>query len=218
VVGVILTGSLNDGTAGLLAVKRRGGIAVVQDPKDALYPSMPESAIEYVSVDHIVPLSELAPLLKRLVHEKAEDEVVYPVSEDMTNEVRIAAMEKNITNENGLIGTPSAYSCPECGGVLWEIHDGNLLRFRCRVGHAFTPETMLAQQDETLEEALWVALKTLEESASLTQRMLKQANQRGHNWLVQHLEGKLQKTEQHIELLKSVLQKNEGSTSTEASA
>jgi two-component system chemotaxis response regulator CheB len=77
---------------------------------------------------------------------------------------------------------------------------------------------MLAQQDETLEEALWVALKTLEESASLTQRMLKQANQRGHNWLVHHLEGKLQKTEQHIELLKSVLQKNEASTSTEASA
>jgi two-component system, chemotaxis family, protein-glutamate methylesterase/glutaminase len=217
VIGVILTGSLNDGTAGLLGVKRRGGIAVVQDPTDALYSSMPQSAIEYVAVDYIVPLSEIASLLKRLVDEQAADEAAYLVPKDMINEVEMAAMNKDILNEREHIGTPSVFSCPECGGVLWEIQDGTLLRFRCRVGHAYTIETMLAQQDEAIEEALWVALKTLEENASLTHRMLQHAHQRGHSWFVQNLEDKLQQTEQHIRTLMNVLQKNGEVALTETS-
>jgi two-component system chemotaxis response regulator CheB len=169
---------------------------------------MLESAIEYVAVDYIVPLSEVAAVLKRLVDEQAADEAAYPVPKDMTNEVEMAAMNKNILNEHEHIGTPSVFSCPECGGVLWEIQDGTLLRFRCRVGHAYTPETMLAQQDEELEDALWTALKTLEESASLTHRMLQHAQQRGHSWLEHNLEDKLQRTERHIRTLMNVLQKN----------
>jgi two-component system, chemotaxis family, protein-glutamate methylesterase/glutaminase len=215
VIGVILTGALDDGTAGLLAVKRRGGIAVVQDPKDALYPSMPQNAIEYVDVDHIVPLSQIASLLKRLVDEKIAAEAGYPVPQDMNNEVSAAAMDRNASNEHDHIGIPSVYSCPECGGVLWEIQDHSLLRFRCRVGHAFTSETMQAQQDEALEEALWTALKTLEESASLTQRMLQQAYQRGHEQLGRRLEEKLHRTERRIAALMSVFQKKEEDISSE---
>jgi two-component system chemotaxis response regulator CheB len=218
VIGVILTGALDDGTAGLLAVKRRGGITVVQDPTDALYPGMPESAIAYVTVDYIVPLSEVAPVLKRLVYEQATDEAAYPVPKDVTNEVKLAAMDKNILNEHEHVGTPSVFSCPGCGGVLWEIQDDNLLRFRCRVGHAYTAETMLAQQDETLEDALWVALKTLEESASLTHRMLQQAHQQEHEWLARNLEDKLRRNEQHIRTLMNVLQKNGKSIPIDTSA
>jgi two-component system chemotaxis response regulator CheB len=218
VIGVILTGSLNDGTAGLLAVKRRGGIAVVQEPTDALYSSMPQSAIDYVAVDAIVPLSEIAAVLKRLVDEPAADEAAYPVPKEMTNEVELAAMKKDILNEQEHVGTPSVFSCPECGGVLWEIQDGTLLRFRCRVGHAFTPETVLAQQEETLEEALWVALKTLEENASLTQRMLHQAQQRGHSWLARNLEDTLRRKEQHIRTLMQVLQKHDAPMLRETAA
>jgi two-component system, chemotaxis family, protein-glutamate methylesterase/glutaminase len=218
VIGIILTGALDDGTAGLLAVKRRGGIAVVQDPEDALYPSMPQNAIEYVAVDYIVPLSQIASLLKRLVDEKTPDEAAYPVPPDMNNEVSAVAMDKNASSENEHIGLPSVYSCPECGGVLWEIQDNNLLRFRCRVGHAFTSETMLAQQDETLEEALWATLKTLEESASLTQRMIQQAYQRGHERLGRSLEEKLRQTEQRIAVLMNVFHKKEEDAATEASA
>ncbi len=99
VIGVILTGALDDGTAGLLAVKRRGGIAVVQDPEDALYPSMPQNAIEYVDVDHIVPLSQMALLLKRLVDEKTAEEAVYPVPQDMNNEVSSVAMGRSASKE-----------------------------------------------------------------------------------------------------------------------
>jgi two-component system chemotaxis response regulator CheB len=218
VIGVILTGTLNDGTAGLLAVKRRGGKAVVQDPTDAPYAGMPQSAINYVAVDYTVPLSEIAAVLSRLVDEPAADETASPVPKEMTNEVELAAMNKESFNESDHIGTPSVYSCPECGGVMWEIDDGTLLRFRCRVGHALTLETMLAQQDEALEEALWTALKTLEERASLTQRMLQQAQQRGQRWLVQNSEDTLQRTEQHIRTLMSVLQKNGESIPTEMAA
>ncbi len=209
VIGVILTGALDDGTAGLLAVKRHGGTAVVQDPKDALYPSMPQNAIEYVDVDYIVPLSQMAALLKRLVDETTADEAMYPVPQDMNNEVSAAAMSRNASNEHEHIGIPSVYSCPECGGVLWEIQDNGLLRFRCRVGHAFTSETMLAQQDEALEEALWTALKTLEEHASLTQRMLKHAYQRGHERLAHTLEEKLRQTERRIAVLMGAFKKKE---------
>jgi two-component system chemotaxis response regulator CheB len=218
VIGVILTGALNDGTAGLLAVKQRGGRAVVQDPTDALYPSMPKSAIHYVAVDAIVPLSEIAAVLNRLVDEPAADEAAYPVPKEMTHEVEMAAMEKNIVNEQNHVGTPSVFSCPECGGVVWEIQDGTLVRFRCRVGHAFTAETILAQQEEALEEALWTALKTLEESASLTQRMLQQAQQRGQSWLAHHLADKMQRTEQHIRTLMTVLQNNGERLPTETDA
>jgi two-component system, chemotaxis family, protein-glutamate methylesterase/glutaminase len=209
VIGVILTGSLNDGTAGLRAVKQCGGIAVVQDPKDALFPDMPESAIEYVTVDYIVPLSEVAALLSRLVYEQALEDPPNDVPVEMATEVAIAAMEKNVISEERSLGTPSVYACPQCGSTLWEIHDGNLLRFRCRVGHAYTLETMLAQQDETLEEVLWRALKTLEEQASLTQRMIEQAHQHGPEQLVPHFEEKLQQTRQRLNLLKEGLQENE---------
>ena len=215
VIGVILTGALDDGTAGLLAVKRRGGIAVVQDPEDALYPSMPQNAIDYVDVDYTIPLSQIAPLLKHLVDEKTPDEATYPVPPDMNNEVSVVAMNRNASNEHDHIGIPSVYSCPECGGVLWEIQDHSLLRFRCRVGHAFTLETMLAQQEETLEEALWTALKTLEESASLTQRMIQQAYQRGHERSGHSLEEKLYQTERRIAALMSVFQKKEEDIPTE---
>lgn len=211
VIGVILTGSLNDGTAGLRAVKQCGGIAVVQDPKDALFPDMPESAIEYGTVDYSVPLSEVAALLSRLVYEQALEDRSNDVLVDMATEVAIAAMEKNVINEERSLGTPSVYACLQCGSTLWEIHDGNLLRFRCRVGHAYTLETMLAQQDEMLEEVLWRALKTLEEQASLTQRMIEQAYRHGDEQLVPHFEEKLQQTRQRLNLLKEVLQENEES-------
>jgi two-component system chemotaxis response regulator CheB len=173
---------------------------------------MPQSAIDYVAVDYIVPLSEVAAVLKRLVDEQAADEAAYPVPKEMTNEVELAAMKKDILNEHEHIGTPSVFSCPECGGVLWEIQDGALLRFRCRVGHAYTTETVLAQQDEAIEDALWTALKTLEESASLTHRLLHQAHQRGHSWFVHNLEDKLQRTERHIRTLMHVLQKPDAPT------
>ncbi len=218
VVGVILSGALDDGTAGLLAVKRRGGIAVVQDPKDALYPGMPQSALKHVEVDYRVPLSDIGDLLKRLVHEQAEEEGAYPVAEDMEMETRIAEMDMNALNSDKHVGTPSAFSCPECGGVLWELHDGELIRFCCRVGHAFSIDSILAAQSEQVEEALWGALKSSEESTTLSRRMIRKAHQTGQEWSARNLTEKLEEAERHAAVIKQLLMKGETTLTADAIA
>ncbi len=156
-VGVILSGALDDGTAGLLAIKRRGGVAIIQDPDEALYPSMPHSAQAHVAVDYSLPVAEIGPLLDRLAREISpepepeggtKEEGGYPMSDNLEKEVKTFELDVNEMTADEQAGKPSVFSCPECGGVLWEIQDGDLLRFRCRVGHAYSIESVLAGQDE----------------------------------------------------------------------
>jgi two-component system, chemotaxis family, protein-glutamate methylesterase/glutaminase len=208
VVGVVLTGSLDDGTAGLLAIKRLGGVAIVQDPDEALYPSMPFSALEHVAVDYKLPVSAIGPLLVTLTREPMDKEGDYFVPEDMEIEVKMAEMDISTLDGNMKVGTPSVFSCPECGGVLWEIRDGDLVRFRCRVGHAYSIESMMAAQSEGVEEALWAALKTLEESVNLSRRLEDKARKRGQDWLAQRFKEKLQDAEQRAKVIQSVLFKD----------
>ena len=218
VVGVVLTGSLDDGTAGLLAIKRLGGVAIVQDPEDALYPSMPLNALRHVNVDYKLPVSEIGPLITHLAYEPVDKEGAYHVPEEMEIEMRIAEMNMNALNNGEHAGTPSVFSCPECGGVLWEIKDGELARFRCRVGHAYSIESMMAAQSERVEEALWAALKTLEESVSLSRRLADQARERGQDWLAQRFEEKLQDAQQRAEMIRSALFKDKTLPSADMAA
>lgn len=217
VVGVILTGALDDGTAGLWAVKQRGGVAIVQDPDDALYPSMPGSALAHVQVDYRLPLTEIGATLIQLAKQPAPEEGAYPVPEDMEQEVQYTEMQDGDTlASNERIGAPSAFSCPECGGVLWELHNGELLRFRCRVGHAFSAESALAAQTEQLEAALWTALKTLEESASLSQRMAQRARDRGQERLARRFDQQRRDAEQRAITIRQVLSKDEPDSASAA--
>jgi two-component system chemotaxis response regulator CheB len=210
VIGVILTGALDDGTAGLVAVKKRGGTAIVQDPRDALYPAMPASAMEHVRADFILPLSDIARQLTLTVHEAVSVHNPGPTrDDDMLLEVRMAELEPQALQEDDRPGDPSPYSCPDCGGVLWEIEDGNLVRYRCRVGHAFSPETMLSAQADVLEEALWSAVKTLEESARLSRRLARAERLRGHDWLAQRFEEKESEARARVEVLRRFLLKND---------
>ena len=179
VVGVVLTGTLDDGTAGLYAVKQRGGLAVAQDPEDALFASMPRCAIESVSVDHIVPMTEIGPTLARLVRLPAPEESKALMPPDLGTETKVAEFDMGAI-ETPREGKPSGYACPDCHGTLWEVQEGELLRFRCRVGHAFSPESLLAAQSDALEEAFWTALRALEESAALADRLHGRAADRGH--------------------------------------
>lgn len=215
VIGTILTGALDDGTAGLQAVKQQGGLAVVQDPQDAFYPSMPRSALEHVQVDYCVPLTEMGPLLTQLSHRPAASEKDYPISQDLENEVKIVEMNMDALNTDYHPGKPSVLACPECGGVLWESQDGNLLRFRCRTGHTFSPESVLAEQNEELERALWIALKTLEEKASLSRRMMHQAQEHGSDWMASRFEDRLQEAEKNAKVIRDLLVNN---TQTEDTA
>jgi two-component system chemotaxis response regulator CheB len=180
VIGVVLSGALDDGTAGLLAVKRRGGVAIVQDPAEALFAGMPGSALDNVDVDHCLCLGEMAPLLVQLAHEPVEAGGAEPVSGDMDFESELAKLDLQAVERDPRPGQPSVFTCPECHGNLWEIQDGELIRFRCRVGHAYSADSLQAGQSEALEAALWTALRALEEKAALARRLGTRARERGH--------------------------------------
>ncbi|HLJ36058.1 MAG TPA: chemotaxis protein CheB [Ktedonobacteraceae bacterium] len=205
VTGVILTGSLDDGTAGLQEIKRCGGLAIVQDPQNALFPSMPLSALANVQVDFTLPLAEIGPLLGRLSYESSGEESTITVDEEMKKELRLEQMNPALMHTNERRGKPSVYSCPDCGGVLWEIEDDSILRFRCRVGHAFSIESMFAGQSESVENALWVALKNLQENADFTRRLVQHARTHGHSMLAQRYETRLREVNKHIEVIANIL-------------
>lgn len=183
VVGLIMTGWLDDGTAGLWAVKERGGTAVVQHPEDAFAPAMPLNAIKQVEVDHIVPLREIGPLLVRLTETPADEEGAYPVSDKLETEVKIAREDNAL--ESGIMewGAPSVYACPECHGVLLQLKEGNGLRYRCHTGHAYSADSLLAELTEKTEESLWSAIRALEENVLFLRHLAEhhRAHQNGEN-------------------------------------
>jgi two-component system chemotaxis response regulator CheB len=195
---------LDDGTAGLKVIKSRGGIALVQDPATAHYPAMPTNAINNVEVDHVIPLHLIAPTLAQLVGQKPRGGTE-PMPEKLDIEHDFAEMEGPPEEAMNKLGTPSVYACPECHGVLWEVTNSELLRFRCRVGHAYTAESLLADHDESLESALWVALRALEESASLSRRLANNARLGGHTLLTSSFEDRASETEQHAGVIRRML-------------
>jgi two-component system chemotaxis response regulator CheB len=177
VVGVVLSGALDDGTAGLAAIRERGGVTVVQDPAEATYPAMPASAKAHVPVDHVVTTKEMADLLVRLCTEEIQATAPDP-SSLLRKEAAVAGFD-NGESAPDPAGSPAGFSCPDCNGVLYEIHAGELVRCRCRVGHAWSAEWLLGQQSLALESALWMALRSLEEKAELSRQLAERAGARG---------------------------------------
>jgi two-component system, chemotaxis family, protein-glutamate methylesterase/glutaminase len=171
-IGVVLSGALDDGAAGLRTIALAGGLAVVQDPGDALIPSMPRSALEAARVDHVLPADEIGRKLPELLGTPdGESAMDQRTKETLEHEVAISAMDRTGMPETPP-GSPSVFGCPDCGGVLWEVDHEHGLRFRCRVGHAYTAHSLLAAEDSGLEDALWAALRALEEQESLSRRMM----------------------------------------------
>ncbi|MGA7615271.1 MAG: chemotaxis protein CheB [Thermoanaerobaculia bacterium] len=203
VVGVILTGSLGDGAGGLRMVKEAGGTAIVQDPNDALYPSMPSTAMANLEPDYVLPLADIPAKLVELTNPKNVLPPEHPVRGSLRPKDALLALEND--HEPSRNGHPSVFSCPDCGGVLWEVTEENVLRYRCRVGHAFSPETMLEAQGETLEGALWAALATLDESATLARRLAEQHRGRGLPWIAQRFEEREQIARERASLVRQAL-------------
>ncbi|AEG91511.1 chemotaxis protein CheB [Ramlibacter tataouinensis] len=167
-IGVILTGDLDDGTAGLAAIKRCGGMAVVQDPQEAVGPSMPASALAHVQVDHCVRLAQLAPLLAKLVGQPARSPATVP--QDLQREQ--ALFEGNDPMDQlAHLGEPSLLTCPDCGGGLVELKGSQPLRYRCHTGHGFTARSLEAAQQEQADHALWSSLRSLQERRLLLLRL-----------------------------------------------
>ena len=186
VIGVVLTGLLNDGTSGMWTINRLGGVCVVQEPGDALYSSMPESVLEFVSVDHVVPLAEIAPLLTRLSRETVPD----PTGDALAlraDQVRSEAELKRIKTEvdtaaqispfdRGILsmGVATHHTCPECSGALVSFREGNLIRYRCHTGHAYTASTLLSDVTKSIEDTMWKSVRGLEESILLLDQAAEQ--------------------------------------------
>jgi two-component system chemotaxis response regulator CheB len=207
VIGVVLSGTLDDGAAGLAAIQSRGGLALVQDPDDALYPGMPRSALESVRADHCQPVTALAATVARLVREEVPVNADDPGEGEMEMEMEseIAAFELDALQDEQRPGTPSGFGCPDCGGALWELSDGELVRFRCRVGHAWTANSLLAEQAEGVESALWTAFRALEERAALCHRIAERMRRRGSHPTEHRFVEQAQEAKRRAAILREVL-------------
>ena len=243
-VGVVLTGMLNDGASGLRAVKRCGGVAVVQDPADAAYPDMPRAALAAVGpdrVDHRLPIAALGATLGRLVREPAGPAV--PVPDDLRAEVELAGGAVDERTQGYQSGPAVPLSCPECHGTLWLVEgggggdptrsreaggdaagngkpaaapddgrasgdgdgggDGELMRFRCRVGHGFTAEALLTSQDGAIDAALWAAVRAMRERAELLVRLAERTGGRG--WSAERFRERAAESAAHSEAIRRLL-------------
>lgn len=169
-IGVVLSGSRDDGTAGLTAIVERGGQAVVQDPDDALYRSMPQSALSEVPAAHVLPAAKIGALLGELVGDGASPFEQFPADLQDPGEDEIAALRSPATDAMPA-SRPSGFSCPSCQGVLFELDGEPAPRYRCRVGHAWSPASLAADQAAAADHALWVALRILEENAAMNLRL-----------------------------------------------
>lgn len=204
VIGIVLTGLLDDGTAGLIAIKHCGGITIVQDPKNAEYPDMPQSAINNASVDYCVPTTEMGPILEKLTKDFIAKGKAAP--KDIKIEARIAERVLSNMEATESLGEQVPYNCPNCGGVLWQMSSHDITRYRCHTGHSFTDSALLISQNEKIEETLWISLRMFEERKNLLANMGQKEDQvkRKNFYLKRATESDI-----HIERIRAMLLKSE---------
>lgn len=203
VVGIILSGALDDGVSGLDAVKRCGGVTIVQDPREAQVSSMPRSALSRVAVDHCLPVAEMAPLLTRLAQATPGAPVSIPM--EVRVEAAIAAQEGGPMKELDKIGKLSPFDCPECHGPLWEISGDGPLRYRCRVGHVVGADTLAAAQEDEIERSLWRLVRAHEDRADLTQRIAKNERAQDNVRLAAHFDERSIQYREGAETIRRIL-------------
>src|SRR5215471_4993714 len=183
VIGVVLSGGRDDGSAGLYAIKARGGVAIVQDPSEALTPNMPQNAINMFDVDFCLPVRQIADVLVQLTNGKATHIAESPNGG--------TSMEDQATADRPTSEPPGdqiPVTCPECNGPLYEVKEGDLANFQCFVGHRFSPESLSEQHTEALERALWTAIRKLKERVVLHEQLVERQRNKGEEELRKRLE------------------------------
>jgi two-component system chemotaxis response regulator CheB len=226
VVGIVLSGNLDDGTAGAIEIHKGGGIVIAQEPAEALYPSMPQSVIKVAGADYVAGLDAIAKLMSDLSRtpvleeeppmSRHEEELQDCGPNDPKPEGAGLSAAANTDPQVGHgfgaadvmeseTGSASGFTCPECHGALWETRDGQLSGYRCRVGHTFTNHALLAEQSRSLEAAMWTAYTALEEHASFVRRLVARNEQRGNLFTVSRLSERARELDRRATLIKSVL-------------
>ncbi|MCA1801502.1 MAG: chemotaxis protein CheB, partial [Rhodothermaceae bacterium] len=199
VIGILLTGYLDDGTAGMKVIKRCGGICIVQDPEEAEYPAMPRNALNNVEVDYCLPVSEMGNLLDKLIPKKLPKRKTIP--EDVITEANIAERVLSDLSSVNKLGDQVPFNCPGCGGVLWKVKKDSNLRFRCHTGHAYTAAALLAEQTEKIEETMWSALRMFEERKNLLTEMAHEKKGIGSESALE----RAKMSEVHIQRIRAIL-------------
>jgi len=201
VIAVVLSGTLDDGAAGSHMVRERGGVVLVQHPDDALYADMPRNTLEIAGANAVLPASKIAEKLCELLKEPLPDssEDVERTGEHEANEIMNAQLVVN--------GAPTELACPDCGGALWEREEGELVRFGCRVGHVYSPESLVAEHGKALEQALWAALRGLEERADLYRRMAHRAQLSGRDSVERRFDKRSESAERHATAIRDAIAK-----------
>ncbi|TDO77619.1 two-component system chemotaxis response regulator CheB [Flavobacterium chryseum] len=209
-IGILLTGYLDDGTSGLIAIQRCGGICIVQDPADADYPDMPKNALNQMKPDYCVPIAEMGGILSVLISEKPKKQT--PIPEDIIKEVKIAKRVLSDLPAVNSLGEQVPFNCPGCGGVLWKMNEGSDLRYRCHTGHAYTAAALLAEQTMKIEETMWTALRMFEERKNLLTTMAQ--DQKGA--VAQSANERAKMSQVHIDRIRAILLSNDNSSATDS--
>jgi two-component system chemotaxis response regulator CheB len=204
VVGVILTGARRDGAAGLMAVRADGGVAVVQSPEDALVADMPEAACNLAGADHVVPLAELPALLVRLVREAPPPRGA-PMTDPLENMPPRIERDMAEQQEGRKRGQLTVFTCPECGGSMWQVDEKELTRFRCHTGHVYYGDGLLAEQSEVLEAALWTAVRAFREKAILAEQLAVTERAAGRTEAATRFEEESTLARRHAEVIQHML-------------
>jgi two-component system chemotaxis response regulator CheB len=211
VAGVVLSGGLDDGTEGVALVKQFGGVGIAQDPDEATFPGMPSSAIANVEMDYVLPAARIGTLLARLATEPLPQGALAMSTQSREEQERpdLAEVGDASLATGDIPGPPSGFTCPECGGALWELRSGKLLKFRCHVGHSYTTEALISEQARSLESALWAALRSLEENAGLRRRLARRARESSWAAIAQQYDRQAEEAEARASVIRKVLMADE---------
>ncbi len=205
VAAVVLSGALDDGAAGSLAVAAGGGLVLAQDPDEALYPSMPEAAVRHAGARRL-PVGEMPRALREWLAGLTDQPPGPGTAPHLEMEVRLAELDPDAVHALDRPGDPAGFGCPDCAGALFQVEEGGLRRYRCRVGHAWSPESLLTQQTIAMEGALWMALRTLQEKAALNHDMASRAHEDGHALTAGRFESSAGETLRAAELVRRLIQ------------
>ena len=206
-VGAVLTGTLGDGAAGLSTLKQSGGITVVQDPGDAAFPEMPMTAMSRSQPDHVVGLAGMPALFEKLARQPAGQAM--PVASSLKYEVNVATGGRGSMSEMDRIGRRSVLACPDCHGIMWEITEDDLVRYRCHEGHAYTAELMSLALDDSVRRALASALRALEERTTLVRKLETQARESGRNLSAESWSEKVHEFQAEAQVIRDALRRTD---------
>jgi two-component system, chemotaxis family, protein-glutamate methylesterase/glutaminase len=216
VIGVVLTGALYDGAAGLLAVRQAGGLAVVQDARDAVVAAMPQNATQIAGADRVVAAADLARTLIDLVQRPVTPAPEGPAVDPMEQMPEVVREDMDEQIRNVRLGQVSVFTCPECGGSLWQFGQTRLTQFRCHVGRAYNGEALLAEQSEALEAALWTAVRTFKEKMVLSRQLAAQEGARGQEAVASRFDEQADQAEQYASLIQNHVLTGDGAAARSA--